>query len=137
MLYYKDDADCTNCKFCEHDRYKIVRNGRKMTLHALSKMWYFPLIPRLQRLYSSEQTAAHMRWHWKHHRDEKFVTHPSDAEAWLSFDEVNPLFAVDPRNIYLGLCSNGFAPFSKTGRDYSYSPVIVTPYNHPPSMCKR
>ncbi|KAI9118686.1 hypothetical protein K1719_010131 [Acacia pycnantha] len=94
MLYYKDDAELTNCKFCEHDRYKVVRVGRKMTRQALRKMWYFPLVPRLQRLYSSEQTAAHMRWHHEHRREEKFVAHPSDAEAWLKFDESNPSWSI-------------------------------------------
>ena len=69
--------------------------------------------------------------------DEKFVTHPSNAKAWLSFDEVNPLFTADPRNVRLGLCSDGFAPFNKTGMNYSCWPVIVTPYNLPPSMCMR
>ncbi|KAI9074357.1 hypothetical protein K1719_043651 [Acacia pycnantha] len=38
MLYYKDDAEMTDCKFCGHDRYKVVRNGRKTTRQALSKM---------------------------------------------------------------------------------------------------
>jgi Transposase family tnp2/Domain of unknown function (DUF4218)/Transposase-associated domain len=137
MLYYKDDAELTNCKFCGHDRYKVVGKGRKKTRHALSKMWYFPLVPRLTRLYASEQTASHMRWHREHRRDENFVTHPSDAEAWLKFDEANPFFAMDPRNVRLGLCSDGFAPFNNTGRNYSCWPVIVTPYNLPPSMCMR
>ncbi|KAI9087420.1 hypothetical protein K1719_030560 [Acacia pycnantha] len=96
MLYYKDDAELTSCKFCGDDRYIVVGKGKKMTRHALSKMWYFPLVPRLRRLYASEQTAAHMRWHREHRRDENFVTHPSDAEAWRKFDEANPFFAMDP-----------------------------------------
>ncbi|XP_061373828.1 uncharacterized protein LOC133316129 [Gastrolobium bilobum] len=137
MLYYKENADRTNCEFCKHDRYNIVRNGKNTSRKVFSKMWYFPLVPRLQRLYSSEQTAGHMRWHREHHRDDKFVTHPSDAEAWMHFDEENPLFATDPRNVRLGLCSDGFAPFKQTGRNYSCWPVIVTPYNFPPSMCMR
>ncbi|KAG6406051.1 hypothetical protein SASPL_133647 [Salvia splendens] len=30
---------------------------------AVSKMYYFPLTPRLQRLYASKTTTAEMRWH--------------------------------------------------------------------------
>ena len=39
MLYYKDDAERTICKFCGHDKYKVVRNRKKMTFQALSKMF--------------------------------------------------------------------------------------------------
>ncbi|KAL1221278.1 hypothetical protein V5N11_032725 [Cardamine amara subsp. amara] len=39
--------------------------------------------------------------------------------------------------MYLGLCTYGFNPFGKHGRKYSLWPVIVTPYNLPPSLCMR
>jgi hypothetical protein len=65
------------------------------------------------------------------------LSHPSDAEAWKHFDKTWPDFARDPRNVRLGLCSDGFAPFDKTGRVYSCWPVIITPYNLPPWMCMR
>ncbi|XP_061371827.1 uncharacterized protein LOC133314366 [Gastrolobium bilobum] len=137
MLYYGDYIKRTKCEFCKHDRYKVVRDGRKTTREAYNKMWYFLLVPRLKRLYASEQIACHMRWHRELCRDEKYVTHPSDAEAWVHFDEANPSFAAEPRNVRIGLCSDGFAPFNQTGRNYSCWPVIVTPYNLPPWMCMR
>ncbi|XP_061348406.1 uncharacterized protein LOC133293820 [Gastrolobium bilobum] len=137
MLFYKEYAQLNTCKFCKEDRYTDVMKDGKVKAKPLKKMWYFPLVPRLQRLYSSEQTASQMRWHREHERNINSLTHPSDAEAWLHFDEKNNDFAQDPRNVRIGLCSDGFAPFEMTGRTYSCWPVIITPYNLPPWMCMR
>ncbi|CAE5959863.1 unnamed protein product [Arabidopsis arenosa] len=63
------------------------------------------------------------------------VTHPSDAKAWQHFNTVHSDFARESRNVYLGLCTDGFSPFGMSGRQYSLWPVIVTPYNLPPDMC--
>ena len=48
-----------------------------------------------------------------------------------------PDFAAELRNVRLGLCADGFNPFGSSGRQYSSWPVILTPYNLPPSMCMR
>ncbi|XP_048622406.1 uncharacterized protein LOC125591721 [Brassica napus] len=99
-------------------------------------MWYLPITDRLKRLYQSEQTAASMRWHAEHEFTGE-ISHPSDAEAWKHFRNVYSDFAAEARNVYLGLCTDGFNPFGKSGRKYSLWPVIVTPYNLPPALCKK
>ncbi|OMO95192.1 Transposon, En/Spm-like protein [Corchorus capsularis] len=78
-----------------------------------------------------------MTWHHTHEITEGFMSHPSDGEAWKHFDRTYPDFASDPRNIRLGLCADGFAPHGQFGKTYSCWPVIVTPYNLPPSMCMK
>ena len=35
------------------------------------------------------------------------MMHPSDGEAWKHFDKEFPKFADDPRNVQLGLCTDG------------------------------
>ncbi|RDX99626.1 hypothetical protein CR513_17301, partial [Mucuna pruriens] len=60
---------------------------------SMKKMWYFPLIPRLKRLYSSIATASHMRWHSDNERDPTFLCHPSNAEAWKHFDRLHLEFS--------------------------------------------
>ncbi|KAK7293776.1 hypothetical protein RJT34_16649 [Clitoria ternatea] len=45
----------------EEERYKIVKRRGKVTRMVRKKMWYFPITPRLQRLYASLSTAKHMR----------------------------------------------------------------------------
>ena len=98
-------------------------------------MHYLPLIPRLQRLYALADTAKNMRWHKQIHNADGILRHPSDGEAWKHFDLTYPQFAADPRNVRLGLCSDGFSPFGLGATPYSCWPVIVTPYNLPPEMC--
>ena len=65
------------------------------------------------------------------------MIHPSDAEAWLTFNDIHLDFAMETRNVWLGLCTNGFNPFGSSGQQYSSWPVIVTPYNLPPWMCMK
>ena len=95
-------------------------------------MYYFPLTPRLQRLYLSEATASDMRWHAEHYQKDKTMTHPSDSQAWKHFNNTYPSFAEETRNVRLGLCTDGFAPFRPYGKGYSSWPVTFTPYNLPP-----
>ena len=65
------------------------------------------------------------------------MCHPSDPEAWKHFDRTYLKFAIEPRNIRLGLCADRFAPFGNSGKSYSCWPVILTPYNLPPGMCMK
>ena len=99
--------------------------------------FYLPLIPKLQRLYASKAIAEHMTWHANNETKEGLMCHPSDVEAWKHFDRTYPQFAIEPQNIRLGLCDDGFAPFGKSGKSYSCWPVILMPYNLPPGMCMK
>ena len=65
------------------------------------------------------------------------MCHPCDGEAWKHFNECHPSFAADPRNVRLGLSSDGFTPFGQSAHPYSCWPVIVTPYNLPPGLCMK
>ncbi|KAM3378374.1 hypothetical protein P3S68_010787 [Capsicum galapagoense] len=118
-------------------RYKRCVGSRTRKLVPYKRMYYFPLIPRLQRLYASHATVADMRWHHEHKKKDGVMRHLSDSEAWKHFNESHPFFAAEPRNVRLGLCTNGFQSFSQSGRKYSSWPVIVTPYNLPPGMCMK
>ena len=83
-------------------------------------MYYFLLIPRFQRLYASHATAAYMRWHHEHTKEDGIMCHPSDSVAWKHFNETYTFFfANEPRNVILGLCTYGFQPFSQSGSRYS------------------
>lgn len=59
------------------------------------------------------------------------------SEAWKAFDIRYSEFAKDPRNVRLGLASNGFNPFGTMRSVYSTWPVILTPYNLPPWLCMK
>lgn len=63
------------------------------------------------------------------------MCHPSDGEAWKHFDRTYLDFASEPRNIRLGLCVDGFTPFSVSATPYSCWPIFLTPYNLSPELC--
>ncbi|XP_042962607.1 uncharacterized protein LOC122296877 [Carya illinoinensis] len=65
------------------------------------------------------------------------MRHPADSEAWKTFDQANPRFARDARNVRLGLASDGFNPFNNLAKPYSIWPVILVPYNLPPWLCMK
>jgi hypothetical protein len=63
------------------------------------------------------------------------LSHPRDGEARKKFDSSHLEFAREVRNVRLGLCTDGFSPFSMSGKQYSCWPVILTSYNLPFWMC--
>ena len=62
-------------------------------------------------MYKSSKIAEDMIWHHKCRIKDSILRHPADGKTWKDFDEKNPTFAEDPRNIRLGLASDGFNPF--------------------------
>ncbi|XP_019089550.1 PREDICTED: uncharacterized protein LOC104731108 isoform X2 [Camelina sativa] len=120
MIYWGDpDESLIICKFCEHPRYKPEKSSRKRASGTkripYKRMFYLPLSDRLKRLYLSERTASHIRWHAEHTCHDGKMEHPSDGKVWKHFQELYPEFASKSRNVYLGLCTDGFNPFGSSG----------------------
>ncbi|XP_042415516.1 uncharacterized protein LOC122004740 [Zingiber officinale] len=63
------------------------------------------------------------------------MRHPVDSIAWDTINHKWPAFASDPRNLRLGLATDGFNPFGDLSSRYSCWPVILVNYNLPPLMC--
>ena len=127
MIFWRDTVNLDACTFCQKPRFQVTSGKSRV---PFKRMWYLPITDRLKRLYQSERTAGPMRWHAEHSSDGN-ISHPSDAEAWKHFNSMYKDFANEHRNVYLGLCTDGFNPFGKSGRKYSLWPVILTPYNLP------
>ncbi|XP_052732446.1 uncharacterized protein LOC128196244 [Vigna angularis] len=133
MLYLRDDEkDLQTCKHCGTSRW----NPKKKKKQPAKVLRYFPLKPRLQRLFMCSKTAEHMRWHSSENKD-GVIRHPRDGEAWKTFSVMHPEFALDPRNVRLGLASDGFNPFGTMSSTYSIWPVFLIPYNLPPWLCMK
>jgi hypothetical protein len=108
--------------------------AKKRYLHKILR--YFPVIPRLQRLYMSDTTSSLMRWH----KRDKIVSdgkmcHPANSIAWKHVDRMDTKFASDPHNVRLALASDGFNPFGMLNVTYNTWPVILIPYNLPLWLC--
>lgn len=63
-LFYTEHANKDKCPECNEPRYKNndCQQGKKVPKKVLR---YFPLVPRLKRLFMSRHTAIDMRWHKK------------------------------------------------------------------------
>ena len=101
-----------------HSTNEFNKSSKKKKIPA-KVLHYFPLRPRLQRLYMSSKMASHMKWHVDGHMTGEMMRHPMDSLAWKNFDEVHPSFALEPRNVRLGLASDGFNPFGNMSISYS------------------
>ena len=65
------------------------------------------------------------------------MCHPFDGESWKHFDRMHLEFSQEPRNVRLGLCTNGFNTFTQLRKLFSCWLVILTPYNLYPDMCMK
>ena len=113
MLYWNEDVKLDTCKVCGASKWKSDKrnsedkyrsNGKRMPQKTLR---YFPLKPRLQRLYISSKTISLMRWHHDKRRKDGIMWHATDSLAWKSFDEVHRALASSLRNVRLGLANDG------------------------------
>ena len=80
-------------------------------------------------------TSEYMRWHKEGLVEDGKIRHPANSMAWKHVDQQFEDFALDPRNVRLGLASDGFNPFGVLNVTYTTWPVILIPYNLPPWLC--
>ncbi|XP_057756486.1 uncharacterized protein LOC130975764 [Arachis stenosperma] len=149
MLFWgKDNEKKNKCVVCNASRYKVEENtssntevvetsqDQKKKIPA-KMLRYFPLTPRLRRLYMSSKTARLMRWHSEFPNSDGKLKHPRDSKAWKDFDLLHPEFAKDPRNIRLALATDGFNPFGTLSSNISIWPMMLYIYNYPPWYCMK
>ncbi|XP_042952270.1 uncharacterized protein LOC122289358 [Carya illinoinensis] len=135
-LFWKDNADKDACPKCNASRWASSTTNQKRLSQKVLR--YFPLKPRLQRLFISRKTAQAMRWHVEERVDEpNFMRHPADSRVWKDFDNKYEAFSQDPRNVRLALASDGFNPLNNMSKLYSIWPVLLVPYNLPPWSCMK
>ncbi|XP_028101245.1 uncharacterized protein LOC114300576 [Camellia sinensis] len=129
VLFWKGNATPDKCPNCKASRYKTNHGrGKKISRKVLR---YFPLTPRLKRLYMSRKRAEEKRL------DDGVLRHPADSDEWKEFDTQHPEFALEPRNVRLGLATDGFNPFGNMNNSYSLWPVVLIPYNLPPWLAMK
>ena len=63
-----------------------------------------------------------MCWHHRERNNDGKMRHPRDGDAWKAFNSKFPDFAVEPRNVRLGIASDGFNPFGACNQKYSIWP---------------
>ena len=82
-------------------------------------MRYFPLIPRLRKIYMPSKSPEQMRQHDRDRVKDRKMRHPADAEAWREFDALYSNFASNPRNVRLTLAGDDFNQYRLVNTTYS------------------
>ena len=95
VLFWKELENQQECPICGESRWKVNGGKGKQVPHKVLR--YFPLKPRLQRLFMSRKTANDMRWHnEKRATNVNVLRHPADSEAWKDFDKEHEWFSLEP-----------------------------------------
>ena len=110
MLYRGVDLHRETCSKagCGAPRYK--RAGvSKVPCKVLR---FFPVIPRLKRVYSTPKLAALQTWHASNRSQDGKMRHAAYSPQWEFIDRLDQLFTAEHRNVRLGLATDGLNPFS-------------------------
>lgn len=146
IIYRNEHSKLIRCPTCKAPRFKRGNNSRgdnddenapaSGTPHKV--VWYFPIIPRLKRLYANKKQAKLMLWHAnRKNKDDGVIRHVADGRQWKAIDDQFPHFSGDDRNVRLGYSVDGLNPFSNQSSVHSTWPVVVCIYNLPPWVCMK
>jgi hypothetical protein len=133
--YVGPHQDLQACPYCNESRFRADGKPRK-------RFTYIPLIPRLVAFAGNESMATKMKYraHTHKHTVEK-TTDIFDGSNYRSLfmkkveldgKTLGHKYFEDPRDIALGLSTDGFAPFKR--RKNTAWPLIVFIYNLPPEL---
>jgi len=100
-------------------------------------VWYFPIIPRLKRLFVNEKIVELMRWHAKKRVNDEKLKHPTDGSQCSAINSRYKGFNNEIRNVRFGLSTDGMNPFNMVSTNHSTWPMTLCIYNLPPWLCMK
>jgi hypothetical protein len=138
VLFRKEYAEEKYCPKCKSSRFLEVDSGdgnkRQLDI-PVTILRHLPAIPRIQRLYMTEESAKQMTWHKKGKRyNPHKMVHASDGEAWTYFDSIHRDKASEARNVRIALATDGFNPYGAMAATYTCWPMFLIPLNLPPGI---
>ena len=74
-------------------------------------MRYFPLKPRLQRLFMCKEYSKLMTWHVVGRAQDGKLRHLAEGAAWKTMNANYPDFSCENRNVSLRVAVDGFNPY--------------------------
>ena len=117
---------------CAKGQQSTNASSKKKKKKPIKILRWFPLKPRLQRLFMPFEIANHMKWHANGYVNDDLLRHPTDFKAWKLFDSKYIVFSFDVR---LGLATDGLNPYGNMSSAHCTWPVILILYNLPSWMC--
>jgi hypothetical protein len=133
VLFRGPHQDLQLCPRCQEMR--MQRHGESWVPRKVLR--HFPLFPRLQQIFRSRLQAALMTWHTTAHSTDGKMHNPVDSPQWKFVNENFGNFGNDPRNLRLGLATDGINPFSEKRSTYSTWPVMLLNHNVPPWLTSK
>ncbi|XP_028801682.1 uncharacterized protein LOC114756892 [Neltuma alba] len=146
ILYREEYANLSECPKYGSSRYKVKKHkdsddgdaNETTKGQPLKVLWYLLIIPRFKRLFANATEVKKMTWHIDEKiLDGKYLRYPADSPQWKKIDEMYPKFGSDPRNLCLGLCTDGVNPYGTLNSTHSAWPVLLVIYNLPPWLCMK
>ncbi|XP_076956404.1 uncharacterized protein LOC143631566 [Bidens hawaiensis] len=143
MLFRNEFEKSHKCVTCGASRYKCKNETGEydddlMKNRAPAKLlWYFPVIPRLKRLFANANESKLLRWHAEERKDDGKLRHVADSPQWRNINYKFPDFGGEIRNIRFGLSSDGINPFGTISSRHSTWPVLMCVYNLPQWLCMK
>ncbi|XP_031111967.1 uncharacterized protein LOC116015939 [Ipomoea triloba] len=110
ILFRNDYKDLHACPICGASRFKTRENAAgKVSLKSppAKVMWYLPILSRFKRMFANPSDAKNLTWHADQKISDGKLRHPADSRQWTTFDNAFPEFGHEPRNLRLGLCTDG------------------------------
>ncbi|XP_010229811.1 uncharacterized protein LOC100843221 [Brachypodium distachyon] len=139
IVYTGPHKNKDKCQICGTSRYKKkdgnhdevdeeeVRKSRPAKI-----VWYLPMGSRFERWFQNLKDAVRLVNHDPREKmydpdgeyridntEAGILKHPTDAAQWRTLDAEFPDFASDPRNLRLGLSTDGINPFGNMSSTHS------------------
>ncbi|XP_048599789.1 uncharacterized protein LOC125579921 [Brassica napus] len=138
ILYRKEFEKLESCPRCKVSRWEKDKNSNELKVGIPAKVLrYFPIKDRLRRMFRSKRMAEDLRWHYTNAIKDGTMQHPVDSISCAQVNDKWPDFTAEPRNLRLGISTDGMNPFSMQNTNHSTWPVLLVNYNTPPTMCMK
>jgi hypothetical protein len=134
-----EHKDRMRCPYCNEDWHFIDRNGRKKPRKVFN---YLPFIPRLVSMCANPMKTKEMQYRaFEHEHTPGKISHVFDSHVYrqllgkrvaITGSHASYNYFSDPRDIALGLSTDGFCPFKR--RKATAWPLILFNYNLPPEI---
>ncbi|XP_073273266.1 uncharacterized protein [Primulina huaijiensis] len=137
ILYRKEYEDFANCPTCGTSRWKLGNKSKVKEGIPANVLWYFPPIPRFQRMFRNKAISKELTWHADKRIRDGYLRHPADSPSLKLVDCMWPDFAYEPRNLILAISADGINPHSLMSFAYSCWHVLMITYNLSPWLCMK
>ena len=137
ILYRRDFENLEICPTCGESRYKPTHEQKTNKKRSAAKVvFYLPIEPRIRRMFLNPRDAKLLRWHSDQRKEDGIMRHPADSTEWKNIDMLEE-FGDEPRNLRLGLCTDGMSPYGAFSSLKTTWPLFLAIYNLAPWLCMK